>query len=264
MVETKLTTVSGIETELRAGGEGQPLLFLHGGLGLERHEVFLDALAEDFRVLAPALPGFGKTAWPREVRTMGDLACFVLDLGETEACEDAILIGSGFGGWLALDLLVRGAARFSRAVLVDALGVKFGDRLTRDITDIHARDEAEMQRLLFHDPAALARDPSAMSDDELTAIVRAREAFAFFGWKPYMHDPSLRRWLHRVKLPTLVVWGASDGFVGPDYGRALASAIPGAGFEVIPEAGHYPPIEQPEALARLIRGFAAGGAEAAA
>jgi len=264
MVETTTKTVSGIETEVRTGGAGRPLVFLHGGLGLERHDAFLDGLAGHFRVLAPALPGFGRTDWPREIRGMSDLACFVLDLAEDEAIEDAVLVGSSFGGWLALELLVRGPARFACAVLVDALGVKFGDHLTRDITDIHAREEAEVQRLLFHDPAVLARDPASLSEDALTAIVRAREAFTFFGWKPYMHDPSLRRWLHRIGVPSLVVWGAADGFVGADYGRALAAAMPGAGFELIPEAGHYPPIETPEALVRLIRDFAAGAAAAAA
>lgn len=264
-ITTSMATVSGVETELSTGGEGPALVFLHGGLGLERHEAFLEALAEDFRVLAPALPGFGRSAWPREFRGMGDLACFVLELADEQGLEQAILVGSSFGGWLALDILVRGARRFGRAVLVDALGLKFGDRLSRDIADLHALDEAEAGKLLFHDPGALARDVAALGEDELTAIVRARDAFTYFGWKPYMHDPSLRRWLHRIRLPALVAWGAADGFVRPDYGRRLAEAIPGARFELVAEAGHYPSIEAPAALAELIRDFAAGaGAEAAA
>lgn len=258
-------TISDVDTELRTGGSGPALLYLHGGHGLEGQDGFLDALAANFSVVAPALPGFGETEWPRDLRTMGDLACFALEVCDHAGLAETTLVGSGFGGWIALDILVRGHKRFARAVLVDTLGVKLADHLTREISDLHGLDAGEVQRRLFHDPAVLPRDPAVLDDAALTAIARARETFTFFGWKPYMHDPSLRRWLHRIDVPTLVAWGAEDGFVSPDLGRRIAAAIPGARFELMPAAGHYPPIEQPQALSRLIQDFASeSGGEAAA
>ncbi|MDP6709624.1 MAG: alpha/beta hydrolase [Alphaproteobacteria bacterium] len=248
--------VSGVRTEIHSGGEGRPLLFLHGGHGLTGHEAFLAGLATSFRVMAPAHPGFGDTEWPTELRAIGDLAYFHLDLTEQFELEDAVLVGEGFGGWLAMEVLVRSTARFDRAVLVDALGVKFGDTLSRDITDLHGLGQAEVRSCLYHRAERGEIDAADMTDDALARIARAREAFAYFGWKPYMHNPSLLRWLHRIDVPTLVVWGASDGFVTPDYGRKLAEAIPGARFETIAEAGHYPSVEQPAALSELIRDFA--------
>ena len=71
-----------------------------------------------------------------------------------------------------------------------------------------------------------------------------------------MHDPGLRRWLHRVRVPALVVWGQSDGIVSPDYGERLCRSLPDARLELIPEAGHYPQIEQPDRVADAIERFA--------
>jgi pimeloyl-ACP methyl ester carboxylesterase len=76
---------------------------------------------------------------------------------------------------------------------------------------------------------------------------------------PYMHDPSMLGRLGEVSIPTLVLWGESDRIVTPDYGRALAAAIPNARFEIVRKAGHLPQIEQPEATFRSIDGFLGGG-----
>jgi pimeloyl-ACP methyl ester carboxylesterase len=71
-----------------------------------------------------------------------------------------------------------------------------------------------------------------------------------------MHDPGLRQWLHRVRVPALVVWGANDGIVTPDYGRKLCRSLPDARFEPIPQAGHYPQLERPDEVADAIERFA--------
>jgi pimeloyl-ACP methyl ester carboxylesterase len=86
-------------------------------------------------------------------------------------------------------------------------------------------------------------------------IARNRDALCLYGWHPYMYNPQLKRWLGRIRRPTLVLWGASDGVVTPSYGAHYAGLIPGARFEVIPEAGHHPEIEQPEAFADRVITF---------
>jgi pimeloyl-ACP methyl ester carboxylesterase len=70
-----------------------------------------------------------------------------------------------------------------------------------------------------------------------------------------MHNPALRRWLHRISVPTLILWGENDRIVRPDYGRALQQAIPRAQFRLIPAAGHYPYLEQPEAFVATVTSF---------
>ena len=94
-----------------------------------------------------------------------------------------------------------------------------------------------------------------MSDDELVVHASNRDALCLYAWHPYMHNPRLRRWLHRIAVPTLVLWGASDRIVTPSYGRAYSEAIPGARFELIADAGHHPEIEQPEAFVERVVAF---------
>jgi pimeloyl-ACP methyl ester carboxylesterase len=70
-----------------------------------------------------------------------------------------------------------------------------------------------------------------------------------------LRDPKLRRRLGRVRIPVLCAWGENDRIVPPDYGRAYAQAFPNARFELIPEAGHLPQIEQPERLFTIVKEF---------
>jgi pimeloyl-ACP methyl ester carboxylesterase len=248
--------ISGISVETVIAGTGPPLLFLHGGDYVAQNRAFLDRLAQRFRVVAPRHPGFGTTPRPAWCRTVHDIAYLYLDLLDRLDLREATLVGSSFGGWVALETAVRSTSRLGRLVLIDALGLKFGGREERDIADIYALPADDVLRRTFTDPARFVPDYATLDDAELQAIAHDREATALYGWKPYMHDPALMHWLHRIALPSLVMWGAEDGIVAPAYGEKLAAALPHARFERIAGAAHYPQIEQPEAVADQIARFA--------
>lgn len=251
--------IGEISLELLTAGDGPPLLFLHGGDYFAQHRQFFDRLAQHWRVVIPRHPGFGNSERPHGFRTVHDLAYLYLDLLERGDLGKATLVGSSFGGWIALEMCIRCLDRIDRLVLIDSVGVKFGGREERDIADVYALPNAEVLRRSFFDPARMAPDYARLSDDELTAIARDRQATALYGWRPYMHNPGLRQWLHRVRVPTLVIWGANDGIVTSDYGRMLCSSLPNARFEAIREAGHYPQIEHPDEVVQTMGSFA--GAE---
>ena len=253
MNELRIGTLS---LEALTAGEGPPLLFLHGGDFFRQNRPFLERLGRRWRVLAPRHPGFGHSPRPEGFRTVHDLAYLYLDLIEQEDWREVTVVGSSFGGWIALELAVRSCARLGRLVLIDSLGVKFGGREERDIADLYALPEEELRRRTFFDPAAAAPDYSRLGEEEVEAVVRDRWATAFYGWRPYMHDPALLQWLHRVRVPSLVLWGEGDGIVTPEYGRRLAAALPEARFAPIANAGHYPQIERPDAVAEAIERFA--------
>ena len=250
--------VNGIAVETHIAGDGPPLLFLHGGDYVAQNRPFLDRLARRFRIVAPRAPGFGDTPRPAWFRTVHDIAYHYLDLLVRLVLTDAMLVGSSFGGWVALELGVRSEARLGRLVLIDALGVKFGGREERDIADIYALPAEEVLRRTFVEPARIVPDYAALGDAEALAIARDREATALYGWKPYMHDPALLHWLHRITRPALVLWGEQDGIVAPAYGEKLAAALPNGRFERISGAAHYPQIEQPDMVAQAIERFATG------
>ena len=236
-------------------GDGRPLLILHGGGGVERAP-YLDTLAQDFEVIAPSHPGFGHSPAPDEIDTIDDLAYLYLDFLRDLARPDTVLMGYSMGGWIAAEIAVRDTRDFSHLILVDPVGIKVGDRWTRDIPDIFAMPWDEVTRRLYHDPEPWLLKLDELSDEQLATVARNREALALYTWEPYMHNPKLKQRLHRVDVPTLLLWGESDGLVGHEYMEAFASAIPGARLETIPEAGHRPYLEQPDRFVNLVHGFA--------
>ena len=247
--------LGGMSLEAWIGGDGPPLLFLHGGDFWLQNRACLDRLAERFRVVAPRHPGFGSSPRPSWFRSVHDIAYLYLDLIDRLALDKPLVVGASFGGWIALEMAVRDPARIGRLVLIDSVGVKFGGREERDFADIYALPAAEVLRRSFADPAA-APDYTRLSDAALEDVARDREATALYGWKPYMHDPALGHWLHRVTAPALVLWGADDGIAPPAYGERLAAALPNARFTKIAGAGHHPQVEQPQQVADAILRFA--------
>src|SRR6266581_4517503 len=231
-------TVNGITVEAIEKGRGRPLLFLHPGIGLDRNAAVIDKLAEHARVIAPSHPGFGNSEQPKSFTTIDDLAYFYLDLIDRLDLKDTIVVGVSLGAWIAAEIAIKSTARLSHLVLANAVGIKVGARDMRDIVDIFA-----------------------ITEPDVRIVARNREASARYGWSPYMHDAKLKGRLHRIRIPTLFLWGSADRILTEDYGRAYCAAIPGARFETIARAGHYPHIEQPDAFARAVFAFTQGQAK---
>ena len=247
-------SVEGIELEVLRRGSGPPVLLLHGMQHVDPGARFLDLLAGHCEVIAPSHPGFGHSPRPADFETVYDLVRLYLGLLEMLPYPKVTLVGLSFGGWLAAELAVACTHRLDRLVLVDALGIKLGDRESRDILDVFNTAPQEVRRQSWHDPEQSGPDYDAMADAELVVRARNWEALCLYGWHPYMYNPQLKRWLHRIAVPTLLLWGASDGIVTPAYGRAYRALIPGARFDLIEGAGHHPELEQPEAfVAHLTR-----------
>ena len=252
-----VVNVHGIDIEVRTYGTGAPLLLLPGEEQLEVDSPFVAELSRSHKVIMPSPPGFGKSGRPDWITNPDDLAYVMLDLAEMLGIENAPLVGCSLGGWIAAEMATKDDSRFSRMVLIDPYGVKIGGPFDVDIQDMWILHPSKVAAMKWHDQAKGKRDFSVMSDDQLAVVARNVETFARFCWEPYMHNPKLRHRLHRVATSTLVLWGANDGVAAPSYGKAYAGLIPGAKFETIAEAGHYPHIEQPEAVMKALRAFLA-------
>lgn len=257
MTATERANVRGVPLDILRRGAGRPLLVLHGEAPLDPGAPVVDLLAARAEVIAPTHPGFGHSTRPDDIETVYDLVHVYLDLLEQMPGERVTLLGLSFGGWLAAEIAAVCPHRLERLILVDAVGIKVSDRETADILDVFNTHPAEVQRRRWHEPAKWAPDFDAMSNEALVAHARNREALCVYAWHPYLHNPRLARWLGRITVPTLVLWGASDGIVSPAYGRAFSARIPGARFEVIAAAGHHPEIEQPGAFVERVMAFLA-------
>ena len=247
--------VNGTRIDIIERGAGRPILFLHPENGIEPALPAIDELAKGARVIAPTHPGYGRSELPKGMRTVDDLSYFYLDLLDQLDLRDLAVVGVSLGAWLAAEIAVKSSTRFSRLIMANAVGVKVGDRETRDIADIFALTEKEFLDIAYCDPAAGVRDYKALPDAEVLAAARAREATARFAWNPFFHNPRLKSRLHRIRMPTLFLWGAYDRMLSESYGRAYCALIPGARFELIDRAGHFPHQEQPKVFAEKVLAF---------
>ncbi|MET0136419.1 MAG: alpha/beta fold hydrolase [Kibdelosporangium sp.] len=235
---------------------GSAVLLLHGGAGPFSVAALAGALAERAYVITPTHPGFDGRPRPDWVDSVADLASAYLDLLDILDVREVLVIGNSVGGWIASEMALRdNHKRIGGLVLLNAVGIR-PDSPHR-IASIAEAGPAEFLRLAWHNPA-LRPDPAAMDADRQAAMAANQQTMAVYADDPYMHDPKLGRRLHRVTVPVLVAWGEHDGVVPAAYGRAYAGTFPDARFQLIPDAAHFPQIEQlgltVEAVGEFVRG----------
>ena len=250
--------LAGVDIDVWQGGDGPPLLLLHGAGGFRPGPAYLDRLGLQRRVIAPSHPGFGLSGLADWMDRPDDIAHPYLELLDRLNIGRLDVIGMSFGGWIAAELATMQPQRLRRLVLVAPAGVKTGSRDELDIPDIFALPADAVQRLLYVAPDKFRADPAAMTDEELRIMLRNRESLALFAWEPYLHNPKLPHRLHRVACPTLFLRGAQDGLISADYVARYAALLPDARIVTLPDAAHVPQMEQPEAFAAAVLAFLQG------
>jgi pimeloyl-ACP methyl ester carboxylesterase len=258
MPELTELTIRGVRVRVHRAGEGPVVLFLHGAGGVPQWLPFFDKLAERHQVLVPEHPGFGGSDNPSWIRSIGDLAMFYLDLVEEAGLDGIHLVGNSFGGWLAAEILVRDRARFKSLVQLAPAGIR--------VKGVPAGDNfiwgpEEAVRNLYHDQAFADRILAlAPSEEQLDMMLHNRFTVAKFGWQPRWYDPDLEKWLHRVKLPALVVWGDDDRIMPPAYAALWRERLPDARLLMVEDCGHLPHVEHAALVAREVLQFFEGAA----
>lgn len=248
-------TLAGIDIELFAGGNGAPLLLLHGARGFAPDQPYVGLLTQRRRLLAPSHPGFGASGLPLWLDSIDDIAHLYLELMDRRNLDRVDIVGCSLGGWLAAEIATKTPERIGRLALVGPVGIKIGPSDKLDIPDIFAMSQDKVARLAFHDVEKGKLDVAQMTDEQLMIVARNRETTALLTWEPWMHNPKLRHRLHRITAPTLFIRGASDGLVSQSYVEGYAKLIPDARVATIAAAGHAPQLEQPEEFVRVLFAF---------
>lgn len=247
-------TIAGCSTRFMRGGSGAPLLWLHGANGAAHWLPFMEALSERFDVIVPEHPGFGGSQMPDWLDNIGDLAFFYLDVIDHFGLEGVNLVGQSIGGWIALELAVRNDTRLSSLIVNAAPGIR---REGLRKADIFLWSPEETVRNLFHDQSfaeqALASAPT--TDEGQMVVLKNRLTTAKLAWQPRLYNPHLDKWLHRIRAPTLVLWGDEDKVIPPGYGPVLADLIPGARSETFGACGHLPHVEKADDYVARLSSF---------
>ncbi|MCC6748855.1 MAG: alpha/beta hydrolase [Deltaproteobacteria bacterium] len=258
-IEQRQVTVEGSPARVFVGGEGAPLVLVHGGWGDARvhWRPVWERLAERFRVIAPDLPGLGWTEQP-SLGTYARYARWLAGLLDALGVESAQLVGNSFGGSVVWRFGGDFPARCRGLVLVNGLPVGrtprpmlwigrtgFGRALMRAIA-----------RRVAYTPAALGRafPDAAKAPPEVVSLLHQREPPQLAALTACIIEgdggpaPS---------APTLLLWGEADRLIGTnaDAARKLQARIPGAELHLIPGAGHFPQVEEPAAFIAALEAF---------
>lgn len=238
---------------------GRVALVLHGGGGPQTVEPIVRHLAADHHVLAPTHPGWNGTERPDDLDSIAALATAYLERLLAEGQRDVAVIGSSIGGWIALEMAVQAAADerygglLGAVVDIDGVGAVVDGE---PIADFFALDARGLAEAAWHDPDRGYVDPASATPEQRAVQQSNGRTMAVLAGRA-MSDPTLLGRLGAVRVPTLVVFGESDGIVTPAYGRAVAAAVPGAEFHVVPAAGHLPHLEAPAATWAVLDPFLA-------
>jgi pimeloyl-ACP methyl ester carboxylesterase len=231
------------------GGEGAPLVFLHGAGGVEAQDPFLDALAKKYRVYAPLLPGYGDSEECSELRDMLDFTLHSWDVVEALGLRDPILVGHSMGGMIAAEMAAIAPHDVSRLGLIAPAGLWL-DQFP--IPDFFSLLPFQLAEILFFDAkigAQLMGAGGAMNfaDPEWlkTFLVRNARQLGTAGKLLFpIPERGLAGRLYRIEAKTVIVWGDGDKLIPLAYAERFQAGIRGSRLVVIREAAHMVPLEQ--------------------
>jgi pimeloyl-ACP methyl ester carboxylesterase len=185
------------------------------------------------------------------------MALFYLDLFDTLGLSSVNLVGTSLGGMFAAEIAALGGTYIRKLLLQAPVGLWLDEVPAPDIFTLSPEEAA---RATFFDPAAAQALMPQVDPEDKEAVARAnferikaQTALAKFIWPIW--DKGLKKRIHRIKAPTLLVWGDSDGLVPAAYGEEFKRRIPGSQLVIMPKTGHVPQVEQREAFARIVREF---------
>jgi pimeloyl-ACP methyl ester carboxylesterase len=245
--------VCGCRTRVRRGGKGAALLYLHGARGLPGWLPVLQMLSEKFDVIAPDHPGYGLSDTPPWLEDIPDLGFFYLEFAKALGLNNYHLVGHSMGAWIAMEMAIRSTQWMKTLTIISTGGLKVDGFKSPDVLSM---DKAESLRHFFNDPKNVERELNRKLTPEQEAqleknLSSARHLAARF----HFVNPSLRKWLCRVDVPTHIIWGDADRIQNPGLATVLNKDIPGSEITIIPGGGHMLHMEMPEPVAAAIAQF---------
>jgi len=238
-------TINGVKTVLFTAGRGEPLVFFHGA-GIWHGIKFAIPWTEKFRVIVPLHPGFGEADDDPAMTHWHDYVMHYLDLFDALGIDRFRLVGFSLGGWLAATFAVQQGHRVERLVLVGPAGLRGKERPKGDFFSLPPE---QIPPLLVSNFEVLKPYlPEKPNDlDFMGARYREGGTIARLLWE-HPYDTKLPRYLHRLTMPTLLVWGEEDKLLPVQSAELWRQHIPNLQFQTFKGAGHLVLDEKREAV----------------
>jgi pimeloyl-ACP methyl ester carboxylesterase len=240
---------------LRHGGSGEPLVYLHGGTGGSAGggslSTFADLLAERFEMFIPTHPGWGVSTGIEHIENSIDMALYYHDFFDQMGLTSAHVVGTSLGGMFAAEIAAINGSYVRKLVLAAPAGL-----LRKELPYLPPDTPPEVAaRAAFMNPPA----PPVMTPEEQAEAAKRRARATSSSGKFFSpdQDGGFEKRIHRIKAPTLLLWGAHDGLVNPQYGPVWQSLIPGSQLVIMPDAAHVPMLENRDEFVRIVTQFLA-------
>ncbi|MBR0735897.1 alpha/beta hydrolase [Bradyrhizobium liaoningense] len=241
--------INGVRTVVHTIGRGPALVFLHGTGTFTGFEMARD-WAKRHTVIIPYHAGFGESGDADAIDTIEDHVLHYMDLFDKLALAQFDLAGFSLGGWLAAEFAIRQPQRVRKLVLVAPAGLVVPSAPAPGLFEIAPQ---ELPAYLAHDPvAALRYFPKAPDPGFDARLGREVTGFAKLIRSEPQGNPKLANWLHRIAMPTLVLWGAADRLRPTAQADAWRAGLRDARVTLVPATGHLVFEETPAAAQHVI------------
>jgi pimeloyl-ACP methyl ester carboxylesterase len=239
--------VDGVKTVVYSAGTGEPILFLHGAGTVDGFD-FMEPWADKFRVIAPYHPGFGESDDDPTFTTLHDYVMHYLELLDMLKLDKINLVGLSLGGWLAAQFATEHSHRIKKLVLMAPAGIIDPQHPILDIVKIPGDQIVPLLTSNFD--VLKSRLPEKPDLDFIGDRYRESGTVARLFWE-HPSDPKLMRYLHRIKVPTMIVWGDEDKIIPVQQTETWRKLVPHADIKVYKGAGHLVHLEKPESVAAI-------------
>jgi len=237
-------TVDGVKTVLYTAGKGDPVVFFHGAGTIDGFD-FTEAWTDRFRVIAPYHPGFGESGDDPTLSEFHDYVMHYLELFDMLGLEKFRLVGLSAGGNIAARFAMEHGHRLEKLALIAPYGVIDPEHQGVDLVPVPA--EEVLGYLVSDVNVLLKRLPAEPDLDFIGDRYRESGTFARLVWD-HPFDPKFMRHMHRIKVPTLIVWGEADQLVPVAQAKTWKKELPQAEIKTYKGAGHLVHLEKPEAV----------------
>jgi pimeloyl-ACP methyl ester carboxylesterase len=242
-------SVGGIKTVVHTAGKGEPLVFFHGAGTVDGFD-FAEPWAEQYRVVVPHHPGFGESGDDPSVTEIHDYVMHYLELFDLMKIDTMRLVGASMGGYLAAKFACEHGHRVRKLVLECPYGLEVPGHPALDI--IATPGEVLVPMLVSNFETLKKRLPEKPDMDFIGARYREATSFARLFWE-HPIDPKFPRYLHRIKMPTLIVWGKEDKVMPPAHAAVWREKIGQAELLMVEGAGHIVHLDKPETVGTIAR-----------